>query len=231
MQELNRIWQKYKKSQAKEVVRSFSLNPFVLSHGEYTRPPVVVPYLVHGHGVLSSFQTRSYPPESNGEAGGGDKTTPSIPKPPIHYFRLRRWMQTGDPCRLSGGLEDRSRIASRILADETGERRRDNRDIWEKLLYGRETHVLRFGWKSQITGVNHDILYIPLTLSDEAIAKEFGEYFVHQLRKESSFRVLCPPIHNFYDTQIFWLTVSFWHLRWQLLTPAQAQEFQNSDRT
>jgi hypothetical protein len=129
-------------------------------------------------------------------------------------------MYKGDPCQLSGGLGDRGRIASRILTDEQGERRKDNREIWERLLCSPPTHVLRFGWRSQVDGADHDILYIPLTFADESLAKEFGEYLVHHLQKEDSLRVLCPSVSNFYDVQIYWLTIAFWHLRWRLLPPA-----------
>lgn len=217
MRELKQRWRRCKKARHKKDIVQPRVKPFTLSENEFTRPPIIVPYLVHGHGVLQSFRLHSDISQSNRPTRGGDKVTAAIPRPPVHYFRFREWMRYGDPCQLSGGCGDRSRIASKILASEAGERRIKDREIWERLLCGSETHVLRLGWQSQITGENHDILYIPLTFTSADLAREFGEYLVCHLQKEPSLKVLCPSIQSFYDVQVFWLVIAYWHLRWELL--------------
>lgn len=223
MQDLKRAWRRCKKRHQRQARSLPKDKLFTLSLNEFTQPPIVVPYLVHGHGTLKNLRLQANPRESDRADGGRDRVIAAIPRPPIHYFRFRRWMRKGDPCQLSGGIGDRGRIASRILADEMGERRRDNREIWQKLLCYPETHVVRLGWQSQINGINHDILYIPLTFDEEELAKDFGDYLVYHLQKESSLRVLCPSVSNFYDVQVYWLTVAFWHLRWRLLTPSKGR--------
>lgn len=208
MRHLDKLWRRKRKPAEK---RS-PLTPFGVALNEKTNAPLVVPYLFFGYGILPHFRAQTERiPDSAGRIGE---------KHPIHYFRLRPWMGRQDPCIVRGGLQESECIASKLIASEP---RKIEAELWRTLFRLPPTHVVRFGWSSQVTGGKYDVLYIPLNFAfsgfdAKKLAIAWGDYFLEILQQNNlDLMDICPSNRRLARAQAYWMIMTFFRLRWKVI--------------
>lgn len=169
---------------------------------QFTQSPVKVPYYHFAHGYRRDFSDISVAQE----------------RPPIHYYRFRPFLGRNDPVLLSGGVRNAERLSQRLLSQE---KRAVERQLWKDLFALPPTHVVRFGWKSQITGNHYEILYIPLCFrrlgfSTDYLAHEFSDVLFDWIER-AEISAVVPPHSKLLSAQEFILIWGFIHYRYLVI--------------
>lgn len=132
----------------------------------------------------------------------------------IHYFAIRSFQGVGDPV-LQDGLELRSKLLPLLLQ---AERKEVNKKLVDSLFTLPPTHVIRLGWRSIKTGLDHDILFLPVRfsysgLSADRLAWECAIDLAERLSNTEFVPLLCPSQQSLRKAQMVWLSFLFFRFR------------------